>query len=348
MRKALPFMLAAVLTLSACVSSKPADKSKVTTEEKVAQLLMVRCDRDNMDTILEKQPGGIVMFGVDFNGFTEKEVKNTIKSYKKACDIEPIISVDEEGGTVVRVSSNPELAPEKYQSPQYYYNLGGMEAIEENVKEKSRLLADLGITMNLAPVADVSTDPADFIYDRSLGQDAQTTADYIAAAVQAASSEGIMSCLKHFPGYGNNVDTHTGIAIDERPIEQLQACDFLPFKSGSDADASAMMVSHNIIASVDSNAPASISPAVHALIRDEIGFNGIVMTDDMAMQAVSEYETPYAKAVLAGNDMIITSNFNTAYNEILEAVNNGTIPVEMLDNAVSRILNIKGLYGLKN
>lgn len=353
MKKLIPVILSALL-LSSCGSVPiqeedgavytPADS--MTAEEKVGQLFMVRCNSEDMEEILEKQPGGIVMFAVDFENLTEKEVRKKIQSYKDACGIEPIIAVDEEGGTVVRVSSNPDLAPTKYESPQYYYELGGIDAVVENTAEKSRLLKNLGITMNLAPVADVSTNPGDFIYDRSLGQNAQTTAEYTAAVTKAAKREGMMSCLKHFPGYGNNVDTHTGIAIDNRSLDSLRANDFLPFESGIAAGASAVLVAHNIITETGEDVPASISPQIHGILRDELCFDGIIMTDDMSMQAMAEYEKPYIKAVLAGNDMIIVSDFDTAYAEVLEAVNSGEIPAQMLDAAVNRILRIKSEYGI--
>ncbi|MGN0163463.1 MAG: glycoside hydrolase family 3 N-terminal domain-containing protein [Candidatus Ornithomonoglobus sp.] len=360
MKKLIPFLLS-VLLLTSCAAKTDTGSEKksqtveqktasaaesMTTEEKVGQLFMARCDSTNMEPILKKQPGGIVMFAVDFEDLTEKEVRKKIESYKDACGIEPIIAVDEEGGTVVRVSSNPNLSPAKYEGPQYYYGLGGIEAVVGNTVEKSQLLKKLGITMNLAPVADVSTDPSDFIYDRSLGQNAEITAEYTSAVTEAAKNEGLMSCLKHFPGYGNNVDTHTGIAIDNRSLDSFRSSDFLPFKSGIAAGASAVLVSHNIITAADPDEPASISPQIHSILRDELGFDGIIMTDDMSMQAMAEYETPYTRAVLAGNDMIIVSDFDAAYAEVMAAVQDGTISEELLNNAVNRLIKVKTEYGL--
>ena len=315
---------------------------KMRTEEKIAQMLLVRCDSNNMDHILSMEPGGIVMFGVDFDGLSRDEVTEKISAYRSAPKIEPLIAVDEEGGTVVRVSSNPALAPTKYESPQYYYNTGGIEEVTKNTAEKSDLLYSLGITMNLAPVADVSQNTEDFIYDRSLGQDAKTTADYISAVVNTMKNHNIKSCLKHFPGYGGNLDTHTGIAVDDRPLSQLRETDFLPFKAGIDAGADAVLVAHNIITDVDSSQPASISPAIHDILRNELSFNGIIMTDDMSMGAMAAYSEPYKKAVLAGNDMIIVSDPDTAFNEILSAVNDGSISIEQLNSAALRILRAKG------
>lgn len=356
MNKILPLIFLIPMLLCSCSKDEPDVKEiadikteakdsvdDMTTEEKVAQMLMVRCDSANMSSILSKQPGGIVMFAVDFKDLSKGEVKKKIKEYKDACEITPIIAVDEEGGTVVRVSSNPQLSAQKYESPQYYYNQGGIDAIKENTAEKSDLLYDLGITMNLAPVVDVSTNPDDFIYDRSLGCDAMTTSIYASEVVSVMAEHNMASCLKHFPGYGSNVDTHTGIAIDERPIDSLRENDFLPFKAGIDAGADAVLVSHNIITDVDPSRPASISKPIHEILRTELSFSGIIITDDMSMDAMSEYESPYIQAVNAGNDMIIVTDFETAYNEILNAVNNGTVPIETIDKAAGRIVEWKAL-----
>ena len=344
MKKHLLLTCIAALTLSACGKAPvtgPKTVDNMTVGEKVAQMLMVRCDDRKMKRILSLKPGGIVMFGVDFEGLDRDTVTAKIAGYKSALDIEPIIAVDEEGGTVVRVSSNPALSPEKYQSPRDYYDMGGLDTVLLKEAQKCDLLSSLGITMNLAPVADISTDPEYFMYKRSLGRDAAETAGYISAVVNTMHEHNVRSCLKHFPGYGGNLDTHTGIATDDRPLSQFYENDFLPFKAGIEAKTDAILVAHNIITDVDASQPASISPAVHEILRNELGFDGIIITDDMSMGAMAKYSEPYKKAVLAGNDMIIVSDPDTAYNEILKAVKTGAIPMEIIDKAVSRILAAK-------
>lgn len=337
-------IICAVMVTSGCArthnAASPSQKA-ASLEEKVGQLFFVRCDDANIDSILSKNPSGLVMFAVDFKGLTENEVKEKISSYQKKSKVPLIIGVDEEGGTVVRVSSNPNLSDEKYKSPQEYYLEGGMEKIKENTAEKSHLLTSLGINMNLAPVSDVSTNKEDFIYDRSFGKDAVATAEYVSAVVSVMRENGIASCLKHFPGYGNNADTHTGIAVDERGYAEFEECDFLPFKAGIDAGADAVLVSHNIVNCMDSSVPASISPAVHDILRNTLGFEGIIMTDDMSMDAMKDYGTPYIKAVNAGNDLIIVTDFDTAYNEVLNAVKSGEIAESTIDKAVNRVMDWK-------
>ncbi len=318
----------------------------MTLPEKVGQLFMVRCDSVTPEEIADNKPGAIIMFASDFADLDKNQVKEKISSFKDSLRIEPFIAVDEEGGTVVRVSQNPKLVPEKYKSPQGYYKEGGMELVADNAREKSELLLSLGVTMNLAPVADVSENPEDFIYDRSFGKDAQTTADYVSKVVSVMDECNMASCLKHFPGYGGNVDTHTTVAIDTRPLSALQNNDFLPFKSGIAAGADAVLVSHNIINDIDPSLPATLSKPVHDILRDELGFHGLIITDDMSMAAASDYTEPYKKAVLAGNDLIIVTDFATAYNEVLSAVESGEIPIEIIDAAVNRIIKSKQARGI--
>ena len=200
-------------------------------------------------------------------------------------------------------------------------------------------------------MADVSTDPGDFIYDRSLGLDASSTADAVSSIVTSMSACGIGSVLKHFPGYGNNVDTHTGIAVDERPLETFETADFLPFQAGIQAGGgkTAVLVSHNIMTAVDGALPASLSPAVHDLLRTDLDFDGVVMTDDLAMEAVAAYAADGAVAVMAleaGNDLVITTDYRTQIPKVIEAVASGALAEDTIDTACRRVLTWKQALGL--
>lgn len=324
--------------------------SSMSVEEKVGQMFFVRCpDTGAAEAVSEYKLGGYILFGRDFKAKTAEQVRSDIGSYQSASGVPLLIGTDEEGGTVVRASSNPNLFPHVCQSPQALYAEGGMDSIIQDARQKSLTLLDLGVNVNLAPVADVSTDPNDFIYDRSFGQDAQATADYISNVVQAMNAEGIGSVLKHFPGYGNNADTHTGVAIDQRPYETFQTSDYLPFTAGIQAGADAVLVSHNVMSCVDSQLPASLSPAVHQELRNTLGFQGVIMTDDLAMEAVAAYATNESAAVMAvqaGNDMIVTTDFQTQIPQVVEAVKDGTINEEQIDQSVTRILQWKYDLGL--
>ncbi len=324
--------------------------SSMSVEEKVGQMFFVRCpDVGAVEAVSEYKLGGYILFARDFKDKTAEQVRSDIESYQSAAGVPLLIGTDEEGGTVVRASSNPNLFPHVCQSPQALYAQGGMDSITQDARQKSLTLLDLGVNVNLAPVADVSTNPDDFIYDRSFGQDAQATADYVSNVVSAMDAEGIGSVLKHFPGYGNNVDTHNGVAIDERPYETFETSDFLPFTAGIQAGADAVLVSHNVMTCVDDQLPSSLSPAVHQVLRNTLGFQGVIMTDDLAMDAVAAYATNESAAVMAvqaGNDMIITTDFQTQIPQVVEAVNNGTIDEAQVDQSVTRILKWKYDLGL--
>ena len=324
----------------------------MTLEEKVGQLFFVRCPEENaVEDISIYHLGGYLLFGRDYkNGeawLTKEQFTEKIQSYQDAAEIPLFIGSDEEGGTVTRASRNPNLFSEAFQSPQAIYSTGGMEALAQDALDKSQSLLDLGINVNFAPVCDVSTDPNDFIYDRTLGQDAETTADYITRTVLTMGDAGEMAVLKHFPGYGNNADTHTGIAVDDRPMETFENSDLLPFKAGIEADAPFVLVSHNIVSCMDPDLPASLSPAVHKVLRETCGFEGIAITDDLAMDAVQAYAKDGAVAVMAlqaGNDMVITTDYRTQIPAVIEAVKNGTLEESVIDSACFRVLKCKDAH----
>lgn len=326
--------------------------ASLTLEEKVGQLFFVRVpDTDAVSDVSTYHLGGYILFGRDTADKTADALIQTIQSYQDAAAVDTgiplLIGVDEEGGTVVRVSSNPHLRASKFPSPQKAYASGGMEAVLADTREKDLLLSALGFNVNLSPVADVSTNPADFMYDRTFGQDAAATADYVAQVVSQMAEDGMGSVLKHFPGYGNNADTHTGVAIDKRPYETFEQSDFLPFRAGMGAGAPFVLVSHNVVECMDAALPASLSPAVHEVLRETLGFDGIVITDDLAMDAVKQYANGEAAvlAVLAGNDMLITSDYQNDIPAVLAAVADGRIAEREIDAHVLRILRYKQAQG---
>lgn len=326
--------------------------SSMTLAEKVGQLFFVRVPASGaVEDVSAYHLGGYILFGRDTQDKTAGALIQTIQSYQDAASIPLLIGVDEEGGTVVRVSSNPHLRASKFKSPQKLFASGGMEAVTADTHEKDLLLHALGFNVNLAPVADVSTNASDFIYARAFGQDAAATADYVSQVTAQMAADGMGSVLKHFPGYGNNVDTHTGIAVDQRSMETFETSDFLPFEAGIQAggEQTAVLVSHNIMTCVDDALPASLSPAVHQLLRENLGFAGVVMTDDLAMDAVAAYAAGGAVAVMAleaGNDLIITTDYRAQIPKVVEAVENGTLEESVIDNACARVLRWKCALGL--
>lgn len=322
--------------------------SDMTLEEKVGQLFLVRYDTSTAGKqITNYYAGGFVLFAKDFQNHTKVTIKKEIDGKQGHSKIPLALAVDEEGGYVTRVSRFPAFRSERFKSNRVLFETGGYELVESSEKEKAELLLSLGLNLNLAPVADVSTDSNDYINIRTFGRDARETSTFISNIVTYNNKYGISSCLKHFPGYGNNVDTHNGIAIDNRSYESFVNNDFLPFKSGIEAGVPTILVSHNIVNSMDSKYPASLSKKVIDELRNTLGFSGVVITDDLAMGAVAKFvdgNTAATLAINAGNDMIITSSFETMYNEVLNNVKSGIIKEETIDKAVKRILAWKYAY----
>ena len=254
------------------------------------------------------------------------------------------IAVDEEGGTVNRVSTNKNFRKYPFASPQYLYKHGSMDRIKKDTKEKSNLLKSIGINLNFAPVADISTNKNDFIYKRSFAKSPAETAEYVKSVVNVMNEVHIGSVLKHFPGYGNNKDTHTNLVRDKRPMAKFEKEDFIPFKAGIEAKAPMVLVSHNIVEAMDKNAPASISPAVHKILREKLGFDGVIITDDLAMQGVKKFVGKKNAAVLAiksGADMLCSTDFLNDIAAVKKTVANGEINENDLDEHVLRVLRSK-------
>ena len=322
----------------------------MTLEEKVGQMFIARCpETDAAQLAADYHLGGYILFGRDFKDKTAEQVTTDIQSYQDAAEIPLLIAVDEEGGTVNRVSSNPNLRSSPFRSPQSLYSEGGLELVRSDAQEKCRLLESLGININFAPVCDGSQDPADFIYDRTLGRDAQETSQYVAAVVETMAEEGMGSVLKHFPGYGNNTDTHTGVAYDDRPYDTFLTSDFLPFQAGIAAGADMVLVSHNIVSAMDEASPASLSPEVHRVLREDLGFTGVIVTDDLVMDGVRDFAGDDEAAVLAvqaGNDLLCCTDFQTQVPAVLAAVESGEITEEQIDAAVLRVLTMKLRLGI--
>ena len=321
------------------------DKMKsMTLDEKIGQMFYARCpEYDAVGFAQEYHLGGYVLFGRDFADKSREEVIDNIDSYINSQDIPMTISVDEEGGTVVRISSKSALYDEEFESPRDIFEQGGMELVKEKAQELAEMVKSFDIDVNFAPVCDISLDEDDFMYYRSIGQDTETVCEFVSEFTKIAQSNGVSATLKHFPGYGNNVDTHTGIAIDERDYSTFVENDFKPFEAGIKENAHLVMVSHNIVNCMDSSKPASLSPKVHEILRNDLGFTGISVTDDLEMDAITEYTngtSPAVTAILAGNDMLTIGDtmIADAVASIKEAVSDGALDESLIDHAVTRIL----------
>ena len=184
------------------------------------------------------------------------------------------------------------------------------------------------------------------MYERTLGQGTALTSTYAKTVIQASKGTGVSYTLKHFPGYGNNADTHTGSATDTRTYDDLLANDLPPFEAGIDAGAEAILVSHNIVTSIDPDNPASLSPSIHNLLRNQLNFTGITIADDLSMGAVSSIDNAAVKAILAGNDLIITTNYKQDISAIKQAINDGTLSETTIEKLAMRVIAWKYYKGL--
>lgn len=322
----------------------------MTLEEKVGQLfLAAHTEKTAAEDISTYHLGGYILFGSFFRARTLETAAADIAAFQQQTKIPLLIAVDEEGGTVNRVSCYHQYRHGEFASPRELYAQGGLTAILESEQEKCELLCSLGINVNMAPVCDITTNTASFMYKRSLGASAEETAAFVTGVADVMAHSGIGAVLKHFPGYGDNVDTHTGIAVDDRTLIQLESADLVPFMAGIEADCDAILVSHTFINCLDREYPATLSPKVHRYLRGIMGFDGVIVTDELSMQAITDLygvEEAAVLAVLAGNDLLCTQDYALQYGAVLEAARSGRIPEELVDQAVMRILQWKYDLGL--
>jgi len=321
--------------------------NSLSLDEKIGQLFLVRYPESDIAEIINTYHlGGFVFYEKDFTNKTKNDVVKMMNTLQDLSSIPLLTAVDEEGGKVVRISSNPNLISSRFESPSSLYDSGGFDLIRQDTIKKSELLSSLGINLNLAPVVDVSTNSSSYIYERTLKQNTELTSTFAKTVIEASKGGKVSYTLKHFPGYGNNGNTHDGSSIDNRTSNDLKDNDLPPFEAGIKAGAEAILVSHNTVTAMDSNNPASLSEDVHQILRNDLGFTGIIISDDLAMGAVSSIDNAVVKAVLAGNDLIIVTDFQSSIEEVKEAVNDRTINEEIIDKAASRVLAWKYYKGL--
>lgn len=295
--------------------------------------------------------GGLVYFSENIlePRQTAEMLTNTFRYSQEVMKIPVWLGVDEEGGKVARVAENPLFQVPGYESMRAIGNTGDTSQAYEAGATIGSYLKKLGFNMDFAPDADVITNPGNkVIGDRSFGTDPQLVGEMVYQAVRGFRDQGISACIKHFPGHGQTEgDTHEGFAYTQRTLEEMENSDLIPFQKGIEAEADFVMVSHisapNVI---PQDVPASLSPEmITDLLREKMGYEGIIITDAMNMGAVADHYDSAQAAVLAfqaGADMILMpEDFAAAYQGILNGVNSGTISRERLDQSVLRILRGK-------
>ena len=339
--------------------------SSMTEDEKIWQLFYVTPELltgvetatragDSTRQALEAMPvGGIIYFAKNLEDRAQTvELLQNTQSYSK---IPLFLGTDEEGGTVSRVGANPAMGGVKAPSLQSLGEQADPAAVYQAGQDIAGSLHAIGFNMDFAPVADVSAGASSVIGSRSFGTDAQLCASLVSVMTGSLRAEEIIPCLKHFPGYGSAVtDDHYGTSILEKTQEDLEDCDFLPFAAGIEAGAPFVMVSHlSVPAVVGDETPSDLSSKiVSELLRNKLGFSGVIITDSHQMASITDHYTPgeaAVKALQAGVDMILMpQDLQAAFDGVKAALHDGTLTQSRIDESVLRILQVKAEYNILN
>ncbi len=322
---------------------------KMSLEEKVAQMFLAYQPADSLSVQKKYQFGGYVFFAPYFKDNTPEQVVADMAAYQETSKIPMLLAVDEEGGKVNRISKFPQYRDEPFASAQEVFYGGGWDGIVADTKEKAAFLKILGLNTNLAPVADVTYKEKNYMYHRSFGTNAEEVADYVEHVTTEYNDAKVISCLKHYPGYGDAGNSHLTVIEDPRDRETLDTRDSMPFQAGIAAGAPMVMLHHNIVNAYDAKNPASLSKAVHDVLRKNLGFEGVIVTDGLEMTGVTKFVDDPGKAAIlavkAGNDLLCTGTPVEQYEAVLAAVKDGTISEERINESVLRILNMKKDFG---
>ena len=328
--------------------------SEMSPEEKAWQMMIVYPEAiagtspvtaagDALRQALEDCPvGGFLLDKKNLQSVSQ--VTGLLAAVQTFAKIPLILTCDEEGGRVNRLMST--VGTTRI-GPMLRYKDEGPDAAFSNAETIASDLRSCGFNMDLAPVADVWSNPKNTVIgDRAYSDDFQQAAQLIAAAVEGFHAGGVAATLKHFPGHGNtSADSHYGAVYVDRTLDELRAGELLPFQAGVDAGADAVMIGHLIVSGIDSE-PAPFSyQIVTELLRGEMGFDGVVMTDGLQMQAMTDHYSSAeiaVKAVKAGVDMLLCPlDVHAAVRALMDAVDSGEITEERLDESVRRVLTMK-------
>lgn len=303
---------------------------------------------------LESWPvGGLVYFSQNLVTVdqTTKMISDAQSYVQELTGLGLFIGVDEEGGSVARAADS--LGTTSFDDMSFYGEQGDAQAVYDIGATQAKELTALGFNVNFSPVADVLTnDENTVVKSRSFGSDPELVSTMVTQVVKGLTDGGMLCAPKHFPGHGSTGgDTHDGFVSTDRTLEELEACDLKPFKAAIEAGAPMVMVGHMTMTAIDEDNPASLSHTiVTGLLREQLGYDGIIITDALNMGAISQNYTTAdcaVKAIEAGCDMLLcVSDVEAAVDGITEAVESGTLTEERINESVTRILAAKLQYGI--
>lgn len=355
---------------AAAVAARAAVDERIgamTLEQKVAQLFIVtpealvegvsqvtQAGDMTREGVTAHPVGGIVYFAQNLLDpeQTTTMLANVKQFYADAGNVAPFIAVDEEGGTVVRVADNEAFGAQDVGDASALGSAGDTEAAKRAAEQIADYLMPLGFNLDFAPVADV-VDPlrSDTMGLRSFSSDAAVAADMVRAEVEGFRDKKMLCCAKHFPGIGAAAgDSHEGAITIEATNEELETVDLVPFRAAIEAGVPVIMVGHVSLPNiVGDSTPAPLSSAVvQGMLRDSLGYTGIIVTDSLSMGAITDYYTPAEAAVAAlkaGCDIpLMPERLDEAYQGVLSAVQVGELTEERLDESLTRILTAKQEY----
>ena len=325
--------------------------NNMSKEQMVGQLIMGMCSDFStaQSDITLYNLGGLFVQNENLDYLSQDEVKSEIAALKTKGATPAVIAAEEEGGAHTTVSDHDAFSEYNFDSPRNLYEAGGLTAVEETEDQKAQLLSSLGFNLNLAPVVDLPNSYDQIMYSRSLCGDANTTAAYAKYVTETFQNKGVSVCLKHFPGYGTIPDTTDAIVTDTRDASTIESVDYVPFKAGVEAGAHFIMVSNVVVQSLDASHTAALSPQLHRVLRANMGYTGLIITDQIDDEDYSAYadgNSTAVAAILAGNDMIIARDYAAAYQELLSAVNSGVIDESVLKQICTRIIAYKYTAGI--
>lgn len=295
--------------------------------------------------------GGLIYMGANLVDPTQ--VTQMIANTQASSALGLFIAVDEEGGRVARLGSNAAMGTTAFPA-MLTVGASGQDAAYQAGFTIGTEIRQFGFNLDFAPVADVYSNPANTVIgDRAFSTDFAEAAELVASAVQGFQDSGILCTLKHFPGHGNTAeDSHAGAAISNRTLAELEQDEFQPFRSGIAAGAEMVMVGHISLPAVTGDqTPATLShEIVTELLREKLGFSGVIITDAMNMGAITDYYSSgdaAVAAVRAGVDLILSpSSLSSAVSGILSAVESGTLSEARINESVLRILTMKLEHGI--
>ena len=325
----------------------------LTLEQKVGQLLIVdlfshgspilELSDEDAKRIADLAPGGVILYGANLD--TVEQTRRISGALQSTAEIPLFIAIDHEGGIVNRLDDSGRIAATTLPSAKTVGSRGDPEWARLLAGVMAGELNALGINMNFAPVADIASNSESVIGSRSYGAEPSAVAEMVSMAVLGLQEHGVSSVLKHFPGHGAALgDTHTGLVYLPKTLADLSSFELIPFSAGIQAGVDAIMVAHIVVGLPDErNPPATLSSRLlTGVLREKLGFEGVVITDSLTMKAMAGVESPAVKALLAGADMILRpENPMEVKQEILAAVEEGVISAARIDESVRRILRIK-------